>query len=209
MVSGVDSAKSTEGEHSRLDVVASDSELLLTRTGSNWIARLPLSRPARYSLRQANTWLALMPCARATRATDAPSANVSSTICRFSSMVRYCRLGLVPVGLLTGMSSVTCVEGSISAPSGHDPYVSTSKDVLRLLLCPDGLRRTLTIVCAKLFSRRPKKQSRPGEAGTGLAQAAPKALRADRRYHIVDGVEGILRAHLVRLNLAIPDRPTV
>src|SRR5438132_4464686 len=126
MVSGVDSAKSTEGEHSRLDVVASDSELLLTRTGSNWIARLPLSRPARYSLRQPKTWLALTPCARATRATDAPSANVSSTIRRFSAIVRYCRLDLAPVEPLTGMSSVAGVEVSISAPSGHDLYVSTS-----------------------------------------------------------------------------------
>src|SRR2546427_7238100 len=110
MVSGVDSAKSTEGEHSRLDVVASDSELLLTRTGSNWIARLPLSRPARYSLRQANTWLALTPCARATRATDAPSTNVSSTIRRSSSTVRYRRLGVVFVWPLTVTTSVTFVD---------------------------------------------------------------------------------------------------
>src|SRR5438128_6619877 len=129
MVPGEDFEKSTDGEHSRLVVVACDGELSLTRTGNNLIARLaPPSRPARYSLRQPKTWLALMPCARAIRATDAPSANVASTMLRFSSIVRYCRLGLVPVGLWTGMSSVTCVEVSISAPSGHDPYVSTSRE---------------------------------------------------------------------------------
>src|SRR5437870_635344 len=120
----MDFEKSADGEHSRLVVVASDGELSLTRTGNNLIARLtPPSRPARYSLRQPKTWLALMPCARAIRATDAPSANVSSTMLRFSSIVRYCRLGLVPGGPLTVMSSVACVEVSISAPSGHDPYV--------------------------------------------------------------------------------------
>src|SRR5438094_1886118 len=132
MVPGEDFAKSTDGEHSRLVVVASDGELSFTRTGNNLIARLaPPSRPARYSLRQPKTWLALTPWARATSATDAPSASVASTIRRFSSIGRYCRLGLAPVGLLTGLCSVTCVEVSISAPSGHDPYVSTkSKDVL-------------------------------------------------------------------------------
>jgi uncharacterized protein (TIGR02118 family) len=62
------------------------------------------------------------------RATDAPSANVSSTICRFSWTVRNCRLPVAPVGPLTGMSSVACVEVSISAPSGHDLYVSTSRE---------------------------------------------------------------------------------
>jgi hypothetical protein len=72
-VPGEDFAKSTDGEHSRLVVVASDGELSRTRTGNNLIARLgPPSRPARYSLRQPKTWLALTPCARATRATDAP-----------------------------------------------------------------------------------------------------------------------------------------
>src|SRR3989442_15003543 len=104
------------------------SELPLTRTGNNLITRLaPPNRPARYSLRQPKTWLALTPCARATRATDAPSANVSSTIRRFSAIVRYCRLDLAPVEPLTGMSSVAGVEVSISAPSGHDLYVSTSR----------------------------------------------------------------------------------
>ncbi len=61
-------------------------------------------------------------------ATDAPSANVSSTICRFSWNVRYCRLAMVPVGFLTGVSSIAGVEVSISAPSGHDLYLSTSRE---------------------------------------------------------------------------------
>jgi len=34
----------------------------------------------RYSGRQANAWLAFAPCARATQATDAPGAKISSTI---------------------------------------------------------------------------------------------------------------------------------
>src|SRR5205809_5694313 len=98
MVPGEDFAKSTDGEHSRLVVVASDGELSLMRTGNNLIARLaPPSRPARYSLRQPKTWLALTPCARATRATDAPSTNVASTMRRFSSIVRYCRLTVAPI----------------------------------------------------------------------------------------------------------------
>src|SRR5260370_14612515 len=123
MVLAVAFPKSADGEHSRLVVVACDGELSLKWTGNNLIARLATPRRrARYSLRQPNTWLALMPCARATRATDAPSINVSSTIRRFSSIVRYCRLTVVPVGPLTGMSSVACVEVSISAPSGHDLY---------------------------------------------------------------------------------------
>src|SRR5260370_1185892 len=117
MGGGVDLGKSRDGEHSRLVVVASDGELSLTRTGNNLIARpTPPSRPARYSLRQPKTWLALMPCARAIRATDAPSANVASTIFCFSSVVRYCRLAVVPAGPLTGRSSVACVE--VKGPAG-------------------------------------------------------------------------------------------
>src|SRR5713101_5831093 len=120
MVPGADFAKSTDGEHSRLVVVASDGELSLTRTGNNLIAGLaPPSRPARYSLRQPKTWLALTPCARATRATDAPSTNVSSTIRRFSAMLRCCRVGAPNDSLLAVITSRTCREVSISAPSAH------------------------------------------------------------------------------------------
>src|ERR1035437_10159686 len=83
---------------------------------------LPPSRPPRYSLRQPNTWLALTPCVRATLATDAPSTNVASTIRRFSSTVRCCRFGLLPVELpLVAISVTAGLEVSISAPSGHFP----------------------------------------------------------------------------------------
>src|SRR5437016_13195913 len=68
MVPGVNFANSTDGEHSRWVVGTSDGEFSLTWTGNSLIARLALpSRPARYSLRQPNTWLALTPCDSATR----------------------------------------------------------------------------------------------------------------------------------------------
>ena len=50
--------------------------------------------PRWYWRPHANTWLAFTPCARATRAADAPGAKVSSTIWRFSSGPRYCRLAV-------------------------------------------------------------------------------------------------------------------
>src|SRR6266571_1597460 len=82
--------------------------------------RLPLSKPScQESRRHPNTWLALIPCARATRATDAPSTNVSSTIRRFSAMLRCCRVGAPNDSLLAVITSRTCREVSISAPSGH------------------------------------------------------------------------------------------
>jgi len=62
--------------------------------------------------RQLNTWLALTPCARATRATDAPASSVCSTIRRFSSTERRRRGGT----LLT----TTCSEVSTYPPSGHN-----------------------------------------------------------------------------------------
>ena len=63
----------------------------VTRTGNSLASLRRLSPPARYSLHQLKTRLALTPCARATRATDAPSANASPTIRCFSSSDRYCR----------------------------------------------------------------------------------------------------------------------
>src|SRR5580704_6464880 len=92
-----------------------------TRTASN-PGTLFFSEPRsawRYCLRQANTWLAFTPCARATRATDAPGARVSSTIWRFSSGLR-CRL-LAWVGdLREDTLSITAgLEVSIYSPSGH------------------------------------------------------------------------------------------
>src|SRR5262250_2988504 len=62
-----------------------------TRTGNRAASLRRLSRPARYNLHQLKTRLALTPCARATRATDAPSAKASPTIRCFSSNDRYCR----------------------------------------------------------------------------------------------------------------------
>src|SRR5450759_2768406 len=82
-----------EAERSLLGEGIGGGELSLTLTGNSLTAPLPPSRPALYNLRQPKTWLALTPCARATLATDAPSAIVSSTIRRFSSTVRSCRFG--------------------------------------------------------------------------------------------------------------------
>ena len=65
-----------------------------TLTGNSLAPSPPPSRPALYRLHQLKTRLALTPCARATSATDAPSANVASTIRRFSSNDRYCRFGV-------------------------------------------------------------------------------------------------------------------
>jgi len=80
-----------------------------TRTGSSRFASS--SNPCRYNLRHANTWLAFTPCARATRATDAPGPKVSSTTRRFSSTECRRRCGTL---LTTARSEV-----STSPPSGH------------------------------------------------------------------------------------------
>ena len=84
-----------------------------TRTASS-PAALPFalsSSPCRYNRRQANTWLAFTPCARATQATDAPGSNVSSTTRRFSS--RECRRrGTLLITLRS--------EVSTYPPSGHN-----------------------------------------------------------------------------------------
>src|ERR1700686_132219 len=80
----------------------------VTLTGKSLVLSHPPNRPARYSRRQLKTRLALTPCVRATSATDAPSAKVSSTIRRFSSNPRYRRL-----------AATGSVYVSIIAPSGH------------------------------------------------------------------------------------------
>ena len=126
------------------------STLSLTRTDSSVYRRLaPPKSSSRYSLRQPNTWLALMPCARATRATDAPSTNVSSTIRRFSVILRRCRWAAPNDSLLAVITSETCREVSISAPSGRLSGVSTSKNDFPLSACPDGQDRTLTEIVPK------------------------------------------------------------
>jgi hypothetical protein len=66
-----------------------------------------------------------MPWARATRATDAPSTKVSSTILRFSAMLRRCRFNATHESLSLG-TTAACGEVSISTPSGHLSEVSTS-----------------------------------------------------------------------------------
>src|ERR1700746_2797258 len=105
----------------------------VTRTGNSLASRRRPSRPARYSRHQLKTRLALTPCARATRATDAPSANASPTIRCFSSSDRYCRLVVT-----------ACVYVSIIAPCGHYRCCPHREDDLELHACPDGQRRTLT-----------------------------------------------------------------
>jgi hypothetical protein len=95
------------------------------------------SNPLRYSRRQLKTWLALTVCRCATRATDAPGSNVSSTILRLSATERRRRGN----ALLTTTRS----EVSIYPPmwtltevstSGHRPHLPP--------LRPDGLYKTLT-----------------------------------------------------------------
>src|SRR3984893_5654737 len=82
------------------------------------------SNPLRYSRRQLKTWLALTVCRCATRATDAPGSNVSSTILRLSATERRRRGN----ALLTTTRS----EASIYPPmwtltevstSGHRPHL--------------------------------------------------------------------------------------
>ena len=83
-------SKHAAGSHNES---ASGAELsAATRTGNSLAERPRPSRPARYSRHQLKTKLALTPCARATRATDAPSAKASWTICSFVSNGRNCRL---------------------------------------------------------------------------------------------------------------------
>src|SRR6202023_3151208 len=102
---GEESSKPPGSEHE----LGGEEELSpATRTGNSLTSRRRPSRPARYSLHQLKTRLALTPCARATPATDAPSANASPTIRCFSSSDRYCLL------VVTG-----CVEVSMLAPRGH------------------------------------------------------------------------------------------
>src|SRR5439155_814449 len=96
-------------------------------------------------------------------ATDALSTKVSSPICRFSSIGRYCRLGLVPLWPLTVISSVACVEVSISAPSGHDPYVCPQRTRMS---CSHTSVQTVTSV------RLP-----PNEPGLKLFDSAVNCLR--------------------------------
>jgi hypothetical protein len=129
------------------------------------------SSPCRYCRRQANTWFAFTPCARATRATEAPGSKVSSTTRRFSSTECRRRCGT----LLSNARS----EVSTYPPSGHNrcahlahlrqlkhnpsrrphrtltyrPVSVSDSRALRSLLCSATL-------CMK-FSLNPHTQNRP------------------------------------------------
>jgi hypothetical protein len=69
----------------------------------------PPRRPRWYNRRQLKTWLALIPCARATRATEDPGWKLSSTIRRFSATEHRRRLGVFGASAGTG-SIVTRAE---------------------------------------------------------------------------------------------------
>jgi len=61
-----------------------------TATGRSFVRDCFAAQPTLflYSYRHWNTWLALIPFSRATRAIDAPGTSVASTMRRFSSAVR-------------------------------------------------------------------------------------------------------------------------
>jgi hypothetical protein len=73
----------TSGTTTQLDSVT-------TETGRNFVGACFAAQPTLflYSYRHWNTWLALTPFSRATRAIDAPGTRVASTMRRFSAGVR-------------------------------------------------------------------------------------------------------------------------
>src|SRR6185312_10411025 len=77
------------------------------------------SSPFWYSLRHPKTRLAFTPCACATVATEAPGRRVSSTIWRFSSVLRSRRGPLRRPRASVATASTTSTGKSICAPSGH------------------------------------------------------------------------------------------
>src|ERR1039457_2953513 len=85
-----------------------------------------------------------MPCARATRATDAPGASVSSTTPRRSAILRRRRLDSGTTVPLAKLRRRLPVWNSPSSPRGHDHPCPDSEDVLLSIQCPDGQDRTLT-----------------------------------------------------------------
>jgi len=98
----------------------------------------PPRRPRWYNRRQLKTWFALIPCARATRATEDPGWKLSSTIRRFSATEYRRRLGVFGASADTG-SMVTRAELLIILFAG-------SRIQNDLLHAPnlDGHHRTLT-----------------------------------------------------------------
>jgi hypothetical protein len=105
---------------SPLDRAGALANAAVTRTGSKLtVSPFPgPSSPCRYCLHQPNTWLAFTPCARATRATEAPDASVSSTMRRFCSTVRRRRS--------TGLSITARFEVSTYPPKWTPSQVPTA-----------------------------------------------------------------------------------
>ena len=127
--------------------IGADVESLIV-TGSNSAAgagrTLPPRRPRRYKRRQLKTWFALIPCARATRATDDPGWKLSSTIRRFSAIEYLRRLGVFGVSANAG-SIVTRAELLICLA-----YGSRFQNDLPPTPNPGGRHRTLTEEGARL-----------------------------------------------------------
>jgi hypothetical protein len=96
------------------------------------------SRPSRYLLRQAKTWLALIACRCATRATDAPAPKVSSTIRRFSSIDS-------PSPLYLSNRLNRPLLGSVHlSPRGHLSMCPLGQLPYLLSFRPDGSDQSLT-----------------------------------------------------------------
>jgi hypothetical protein len=118
----------------RLHLLSAMSETVTGRS----LLLLP-SRPSPYLLRQAKTWLALIACHCATRATDVPAPKISSTIRRFSSTdLRRLFTGVT-------VSIVLCSEVSIY-PSWTliDVPIHIRQHPYLLTLSPDGSDQALT-----------------------------------------------------------------
>src|SRR6266850_2829115 len=129
--------RGASGESEGADIVMQSSEM---PPGLAW----EFGRSNRFSwfeivLRsRKKTWLALTACRRATRATDAPASNVSSTMRRFSST------DLRRLFSCLALSIAGCSDVS-TYPSWTLIDVPTTGSILNLLsLRPDGLDQSLT-----------------------------------------------------------------
>src|SRR5437899_2754832 len=144
MVPGEDFAKSTDGEHSRLVVVASDGELSLMRTGNNLIARLAIQPAPAEDLVGVDPMRPRDPrhrCALDQRRFDDAPLQLDCPVLSLD-----CGPDL----------SLSCedfcdLRGSVHLRSKwtHKWCPQRAKDALRLLLCPDGHCRTLTDILGR------------------------------------------------------------
>jgi len=114
----------------------------LTLTGNSF-GLVATQSPRLIQLPSVENQVGINPCVRATSATDAPSAKLSSTIRRFSSNARCRRLRVT-----------ASVYVSIFAPSGHYRLCPLREHDSPLHACPDGQCRTLTsrLYCSTLLS---------------------------------------------------------